>query len=57
MENPNHSNARYMEKPEHEIKKKAFESKHGYSQKGFETKLKDQMDGACYPSNSIKKGR
>jgi hypothetical protein len=51
MENPNHSNERYMEHDEHRIKKDAFERKEGYSQKRFETKLKDQMNGMPMPGH------
>ena len=49
MENPNHSNARYMERPEGEIKAAAFRSKEGYSEKNFSKKLKDQMNGMPMP--------
>lgn len=48
MENPNHSNARYMEHPEREMKRKAFDSKEGYS-KNYSVKEKDQMNGMPMP--------
>lgn len=54
MENPNHSNARYMEHPENEIKRKAFESKEGYS-KGYRDKMKNKMNGMPMPSHMMKK--
>lgn len=51
MENPNHSNERYMERDERKVKSDAFRSKEGYSQKNFERKLKDQMNGMPMPGH------
>lgn len=55
MENPNHSNERYMERNEHEVKSAAFRSKEGYSEKNFSKKLKDQMNGMPMPRHMMKK--
>ena len=49
MENPNHSNARYMKGSEAEVKSAAFRSKGGYSEKNYSKKLKDQMNGMPMP--------
>ena len=56
MANPNHSNARYMEKSEGAIKAAAFKSKNGYAGNSFEYKMKDKLCGLPVPPHMKGKG-